>query len=147
LATPELSGGSDYQSTDDESRRLNGRQALRIAQGELGRARDNPQVPKLHFSIDLMASPLELAGQALAVVRVQEFAAKRNLAVEEREGSYQRHFVLSIPADRMNDILWELDLQGLLSPSQVITGNPDLHIRLEERFSWLEWVDGQEEPK
>lgn len=102
-------------------------------------------MPKLHFSIDLTASPLRLAAQALAVVRVQEFAAKSNLTVEEREGPYQRHFILSIPADRMNDILWELDLQGLLSPNQVITGNPNLHVGLEERFSWLEWVDGQEE--
>jgi hypothetical protein len=102
-------------------------------------------VPTLHFSIDLTASPLELAAQALAVVRVQEFAGKNHLSVEEREGPYQRHFVLSIPADRMNDLLWELDLQGLLSPNQVITGNPGLHVALEERFSWLEWVDGQEE--
>ncbi len=103
-------------------------------------------MPKLHFSIDLTASPLELAAQALAVSRAQEFAKQNRLTVEERERAYHRDFVLSIPADRLNDILWELDLQGLLVPNQVITGAPDLHVRLEERLSWLEWVDGQEEP-
>ncbi len=104
-------------------------------------------MPKLHFSIDLTATPLGLAARALAVARVQEFAAKNHLAVEEREGPYHRDFILSVPADRMNDILWELDLQGLLYPNQRITGNPDHHVGLEERFSWLEWVDRQEEPR
>ncbi len=103
-------------------------------------------MPKLRFSVDLTASPLQLAAQALAVIRVQEFASKNNLALEEREGPYQRHFVLKIPADRLNNILWELDLQGLLRPNQVITGDPSLHVGLEERFSWLEWVDCKEEP-
>lgn len=102
-------------------------------------------MPRLRFSIDLTATPLSLAAQALAVARVQEFAAKNDLALEEREGSYHRVFVLSIPAGRMNDILWEFDLQGLLFPNQVITGNPDLHVGLDERFSWLEWVDGREQ--
>ncbi len=121
-----------------------GRPAHRATPGEFGRE-DSLDVPKLHFSIDLTAPPLWLAAQALAIVRVQEFAAKNQLTVEEREGPYKRDFVLSIPADRMNDILWELDLQGLLYPNQRMTGNPDLHVGLEERFSWLEWVDGQEE--
>lgn len=102
---------------------------------------------ELHFSIDLTASPLKLAAYALVVVRVVEFARRNHPPVEEREGPYHRTLVLSIPADRMNDILWELDLQGLLYRNQRITGNPDLHVGLEERFSWLEWADGQEEPR
>jgi hypothetical protein len=101
---------------------------------------------KLHFSIDLAATPLGLAAQALAVARVQDFARRNGLSVEEREGSYQRHYVLSVPADHMNDILWELDLQGLLVPNQVISGASGLHVQLEERFSWLNWVDALEEP-
>jgi len=142
---PNCRGGFDYQSTDYGSRLLTWRSALRIAPGDLGPGEADLPVPKLHFSIDLTASPLELAAQALAVSRAQEFAEKNGLTVEERERTYHRDFVLSIPADRMNDILWELDLQGLLRPNQVITGDPGLHVVLEERFSWLEWVDGYEE--
>ncbi|MDR7522826.1 MAG: hypothetical protein QN168_10215 [Armatimonadota bacterium] len=102
-------------------------------------------MPKLRFSIDLTAPPLSLAAQALAVSRVQEFVKKNSLTVEERESAYHRDFAVTIPADRVNDLLWELDLQGLLYPTQVISGNSDLHVGLEERFSWVEWVDGQEE--
>ncbi len=93
----------------------------------------------------LAAAPLSLTAQALTIARVQDFARKNSLTVEERERAYHRDFVLSIPADRLNDILWELDLEGLLRPNQVITGDPSLHVRLEERFSWLEWVDGYED--
>jgi hypothetical protein len=134
-----LSRGDDDQSTDYESLHLRG------IQPKSGSAEERLPVPRLHFSIDLTAPALELAAQALAVSRAQEFAKKNSLTVEERERAYHREFVLSIPADRVNDILWELDLQGLLRPNQVITGSPDLHVGLEERFSWLEWVDGQEE--
>jgi hypothetical protein len=41
----------------------------------------------------------------------------------------------------MNDVLWDLDLAGLLMPTQEITGPPALLVRLEERFSTLTWVD------
>lgn len=102
-------------------------------------------MPKLRFSIVLTAPPLELAALALAVSRAQEFAKKNGLTVDERERTHHRDSVLTFPAGRMNDLLWELDLQWLLRPNQVITGSPGLHVRLEERFSWLEWVDGREE--
>jgi hypothetical protein len=44
----------------------------------------------------------------------------------------------------MIGVLWELDLAGLLKPNQRITGDPALHVKLEERFSSLEWVDRED---
>lgn len=49
-----------------------------------------------------------------------------------------------IPPDQLNDVLWELDLAGLLTPTQEIMGPPDLHARLEERLSTLTWVDSDD---
>lgn len=98
----------------------------------------------LYFPTNFTASPLELAAQALAIVRVQEFARLNRLALEEREGTHHRDFVLNIPAERMNEILWELDLAGLLQPNQTIAGDRTLHTRLEERFASLTWVDSAE---
>jgi hypothetical protein len=46
-----------------------------------------------------------------------------------------------IPAERLNDVLWDLNLAGLLKPNQRIAGDPVLQPALKERFSWLEWVD------
>jgi hypothetical protein len=101
-------------------------------------------VPRLHYRLELTASPLELAAQSLAVVRVQEYARKAGLAVEEREAAYNREYLLEIPEDRLNGVLWDLDLAGLLKANQRITGAPGLHATLEERFSWLEWVDRED---
>jgi hypothetical protein len=101
-------------------------------------------MPYLIFSIDLTASPLELAAQALAIVRMQEFARRKGLKVQEREDVYKREFDLVIPAEGLNEVLYELDLQGLLPPMQEITGSPKLHVKLEERFSTLTWVDANE---
>lgn len=58
--------------------------------------------------------------------------------------AYRRDFILVIPGERLNDTLWELDLQGLLHPTQIITGRPDPHVKLEEKFSTLTWVDANE---
>ncbi|MDQ7842102.1 MAG: hypothetical protein RDU83_13940 [bacterium] len=101
-------------------------------------------MPRLCYRIDLTAPPLELAAQALTVARIQEHARTRGLTVDERETAYSREFVLMISAERMNDVLWDLDLAGLLKPNQRITGDPALHVKLEERFSWLEWSDAQD---
>lgn len=49
--------------------------------------------------------------------------------------AYRREFVLVIPVERLNDTLWEMDIQGLLHPTQVITGSPDLHVKLGQKFS------------
>lgn len=75
---------------------------------------------------------------------MQAKAQRMGLKVEEREEAYRRDFVLVIPVDLLNDCLWELDLQGLLYPTQVITGPPDLHVKLEEKFSTLTWLDANE---
>lgn len=101
-------------------------------------------MPRLVFSMDLTASPLELAAQSLTILRVQEYARKHSLTVDEHEAAYSREYVLTVPADRMNDVLWDLDIAGLLRPNQRITGDPALHVKLEERFAALEWVDGEE---
>lgn len=98
-------------------------------------------MPRLLYRIDLTVPPLELAAQSLSIVRVQEYARKQDLTVDEREGAYSREYVITIPPDRLNDVLWDLDTAGLLKLSQGITGDPALHVKLEQRFSWLDWVD------
>lgn len=102
-------------------------------------------MPRLLYSIDLTAPPLELAAQALTVARIQEHARKHGLTVDERETAYSKEYLLTIPAERMNAVLWDLDLAGLLKPNQRITGDPALHVKLEERFSWLEWEDSKDQ--
>jgi hypothetical protein len=105
--------------------------------------RAGTQLPRLVYEIDLTAAPIELAAQSLSIVRVQEYAQRHGLTVEERETAYTREYVLMIPAERMNDILWALDFAGLLKPNQRITADSALSAKLEERFSWLEWVDNR----
>ncbi len=98
-------------------------------------------MPRLTLAIDFNAQPLDLAAQVLIVSRMQEYAGNRGLTMAEREAAYSREFVLAIPAERMNEVLWDLDIAGLLKPNQRITGNPALHLKLEERFGALEWED------
>lgn len=98
-------------------------------------------MPRLLYVVDHAAAPVDLAAQVIAVLRLQEFAGRTGLRVEEscRPGCLE--FALLIPPDRMNHVLWDLDSAGLLTPTQEITGAPDLHVRLEERFATLTWVD------
>jgi hypothetical protein len=103
-----------------------------------------PRVFRLLYTVDYAAAPLELAGQAIVVLRLQEFARRTGLRVQESRRPDRREFGLMIPPDRMNDVLWDLDLEGLLAPAQEITGPPALHVHLEERFSTLTWVDTEE---
>ncbi len=65
--------------------------------------------------------------------------------IEESRRHDHTEFALVIPPDRMNDVLWDVDLAGLLTPTQEITGLAVLHVRLEERFATLTWVDRDEE--
>ncbi|MDI6772029.1 MAG: hypothetical protein QME77_05515 [bacterium] len=107
-----------------------------------GLQHDRPGLPRLLYTVDYTAAPLDLAAQAMAVLRLQEFAHRIGLRVEESRRPNHREFALVIPADGMNDVLWDLDLAGLLMPTQEITGPPALLVRLEERFPTLTWVDG-----
>ncbi len=102
-------------------------------------------MPRLLYVVDYTAAPLDLAAQVLAVLRLQEFAGRTGLRVEESSRPGSREFALLIPPDRMNHVLWDLDLAGLLMPTQEITGLPALHTRLEERFSTVTWIDSDEE--
>jgi hypothetical protein len=96
---------------------------------------------KLIYTMDYTAAPLDLAAQALTTTRLQEFAARTGLSIEEVRKARRREFALVIPPNRLNDVLWDLDLAGLLLPTQQITGPPGLHASLEERFATLTWVD------
>lgn len=88
-------------------------------------------VPRLFYTIDFGAVPPELAAQAIAVLRLQEFARRTGLRVEESRRPDRREFALVIPPDRLNDVLWDLDLEGL-SPPQAP------HIENESAFALLE---------
>lgn len=98
---------------------------------------------RLLYTVDHAAAPLELAAQTIAVLRLQEFARRNGLRVEESRRPYRREFALVIPPDRMNEVLWDLDLEGLLGPTQTIAGPAPLHVRLEERFATLTWVNSE----
>lgn len=100
-------------------------------------------MPRLLYIVDYTATPLDLAAQAIAVMRLQEFAQRIGLRVEEARRPDRREFALVIPANGMNDVLW--DLAGLLTPTQEITGPPGLHVRLEERFATLTRVDSDDQ--
>ncbi len=102
-------------------------------------------MPRLLYVVDHAAAPVDLAAQVIAVLRLQEFAGRTGLRVEESSRPSCLEFALLIPPDRMNHVLWDLDLQGLLTPTQEITGPPTLHVCLEERFATLTWVDNDEE--
>jgi len=74
-------------------------------------------VPKLTYSINIDNSPLELAAQALTVLRVQDYARQKGLAFEEIQGQpQQRRFVLAIPLDELNSVLDECSSPGSSSP-------------------------------
>lgn len=102
-------------------------------------------MPRLFYTIDFGAAPLKLVAQAIAVMRLQEFARRTGLRVEESRRPDRQEVALVIPPDRLNDVLWGLDLEGLLTPTQEIVGPPALHVQLEERFATLTWVDSDEE--
>jgi hypothetical protein len=85
--------------------------------------------------------PLEIAAQALTVLRVQEYAQRKGLVLEEQHGPTRRQFLLVIPPDEMNSVLDELLFAGLLNPVQEIIGRPAAHLVLHERFSTLTWID------
>lgn len=79
-------------------------------------------MPRLLYVVDYSAAPLDLAAQAIAILRLQEFARRTGLRVEESRLPTCREFVLVIPPDRMNDVLWELDLAGLLPVDRLLLG-------------------------
>jgi hypothetical protein len=76
---------------------------------------------RLVYEIDLTAAPIELAAQSLSIVRVQEYAREHELSIDERETAYSREYVLKILAERMNEVLWDLDLEGRLKPTGCVT--------------------------
>ncbi len=99
-------------------------------------------MPTLMYSINIDNSPLELAAQALTVLRVQDYARQKGLTFEETQGqSQQRRFLLTIPLDELNSVLDELLFAGLLLPLQEISGRPSAHTILHERFSTMTWID------
>ncbi len=65
---------------------------------------------RLLYTVDYTAALLDLAAQALAVPRLQEFARRTGLRVEESRRPVCRKFAPVIPSDRMNDVLWDLGL-------------------------------------
>jgi len=102
-------------------------------------------MPRLIYSIDGMATPLEVAAQALTVLRVQTYAQHKGLAFEELDRqSDRRRFALAIPLDELNGVLDELLFAGFLLPLQEIHGRPSAHTILHERFSTLTWIDEPE---
>lgn len=101
-------------------------------------------MPKLIYSIDGTGTPLEVAAQALTVLRVQEYAQKKGLSIEEQGEGSRRQFLLEIPLDELNGVLDELLFAGLLLPLQEIHGRAPAHLVLAERFASLTWVDNNE---
>ncbi len=93
-------------------------------------------MPRLLYVIDYAAVPLDLAAEVITVLRLQEFAGRTGLRIEESSRPGCLEFALLIPPDRMNHVLRELDLADLLTRTREITG-PGLHVHLEERFSTL----------
>lgn len=87
------------------------------------------------------AALLELAAHAVIVLRLHEFAQRTGLPVEEACHAHCREIALVIPPEETNDVLRELDLAGLLMPTQQIAGPLALHGRLQTPLSTLTWDD------
>jgi ABC-type uncharacterized transport system permease subunit len=101
-------------------------------------------MPKLIYSVDLSKPPLEIVARALTIVRVQAYAQKKGLSIEEQSEWSRRQFLLLIPLDELNAVLDELLFAGLLNPIQEILSRPSAHTILHERFSTLTWIDAED---